>query len=110
MCVTTSEGELFGWGSNSFSQLGSKSSTTIDRPYKLKPGMYVKDVACGYGFTLTIEKSGKVFGVGSNSRGQLGNGRAQDRISEFVRASGIERAYGGVVAPPPGSPPMDSYD
>ena len=93
VCVTTSEGELFGWGSNSSSQLGSNSSTTLDRPCKLNPGMYVKDVACGYGFTLIIEKSGKVFGVGSNSRGQLGNGRAQDRISEFVRASGIERAY-----------------
>ena len=93
VCVTTSEGELFGWGSNSNSQLGSRSSSTIDRPCKLKPGMYVKDVACGHGFTLVIDKFGKVFGVGANSRGQLGNGKAQDRTSEFVRVCGIEKAY-----------------
>ena len=38
VCVTTSEGELFGWGSNSSSQLGSMSSTTIDSHFKVKAG------------------------------------------------------------------------
>jgi len=95
VCVTTLNGDLFGWGSNSTKQLRSNDSIdTINKPCKLKPGMnlIVKDVACGHGFTLIIDESGKVFGRGANSKGQLGNGKPRDVIPEFVRARGIQGA------------------
>ena len=66
--------ELYGWGNNSFGQLGLGERTK--EPYKL-PRIYsfqivIQSVSCGEYHSLCLSSSGFVYTMGSNSDGRLG--------------------------------------
>lgn len=71
----TNNGELYGWGSNAYGQLGiGITSEKVIKPALIKSlnGIPIAFVACGGHHSFAISKSGAVFGWGKNTFGQLG--------------------------------------
>eukprot|EP01091_Cochliopodium_minus_P013291 TRINITY_DN4247_c0_g1_i1.p1 TRINITY_DN4247_c0_g1~~TRINITY_DN4247_c0_g1_i1.p1 ORF type:complete len:316 (-),score=72.14 TRINITY_DN4247_c0_g1_i1:58-1005(-) len=73
----TSNGDLLGFGDNSFGQLGL-GEEIVDTP-KLIMNAKIRNVASGQYFTLIYKENGDLLGLGSNSSGQLGLGSFQDK-------------------------------
>jgi alpha-tubulin suppressor-like RCC1 family protein len=69
-------GAVFGWGNNSFSQLGIApgGSSSIAIPIPIPSGSPIDAIAAGSAHGIAQSKDGNVFGWGYNGRGQLGNG------------------------------------
>lgn len=74
------EGEVWGWGSNSRSQLGSDQFTFASLPVRLPWLSMISAVAAGGEHSLALTFDGTVVAWGSNSRGQLGNGNNMDSV------------------------------
>lgn len=74
-CLTVS-GALFGWGKNSFGQLGVGDEAERRHPVLCKTlrSQMVKYVACGDDHTATLTQDGGLFTFGAGSYGQLGHG------------------------------------
>lgn len=68
-------GTVYGWGNNSFSQLGfaAGGSSSIAIPIAVS-GNPVDAIAAGFAHGLAHSSDGNVYGWGYNGRGQLGNG------------------------------------
>jgi alpha-tubulin suppressor-like RCC1 family protein len=69
-------GTVFGWGSNTFSQLGvaAGGALSIATPIGIAPGGQIDAIAAGSAFCLAHSRDGNVYGWGYNGRGQLGIG------------------------------------
>jgi hypothetical protein len=69
-------GTVFGWGSNTFSQLGiaAGGALSIATPIGIAPQGPIDAIAAGSAHGLAHSQDGKVYGWGYNGRGQLGNG------------------------------------
>jgi alpha-tubulin suppressor-like RCC1 family protein len=69
-------GTVFGWGSNTFSQLGVApgGALSIATPIGIAPGGQIDAIAAGSAFCLAHSQDGNVYGWGYNGRGQLGTG------------------------------------
>jgi alpha-tubulin suppressor-like RCC1 family protein len=68
-------GRVWGWGSNSFGQLGDNSITARLTPVSILGTVktFCQIKAGGGNYSLAIDKNGRVWGWGSNSFGQLGD-------------------------------------
>ncbi|KAG5306665.1 RCBT1 protein, partial [Acromyrmex insinuator] len=76
MAITTSH-EVYGWGNNSFGQLGIRENCeTKYTPQRvdLKEGLAVVKVVCGIEHTLALTNEKKIYAWGRNDDGQLGIG------------------------------------
>jgi alpha-tubulin suppressor-like RCC1 family protein len=69
-------GTVFGWGSNTFSQLGlpAGGALSIATPIGIAPGGRLDAIAAGSAHCLAHSPDGNVYGWGYNGRGQLGIG------------------------------------
>ncbi|XP_077578799.1 RCC1 and BTB domain-containing protein 2 isoform X2 [Stigmatopora nigra] len=75
--VATSDGEVYAWGHNGYSQLGN--GTTI---HGLIPALVstnlqnkrISEVACGSHHTIALTAEGEVYAWGYNNSGQVGSG------------------------------------
>ena len=69
-----SDGWVYGWGDNSFGQLGDGTTcaSSAPRPLTLPPAITSVDAGYWHGLALTV--TGEAFAWGDNSAGQLGNG------------------------------------
>jgi alpha-tubulin suppressor-like RCC1 family protein len=69
-------GTVFGWGSNTFSQLGvaAGGALSIATPIAIAPGGQIDAIAAGSAHGIAHGTDGNVYGWGYNGRGQLGNG------------------------------------
>lgn len=69
-------GEVLGWGSNEFSQLGIApgGAVSIATPIIVGPGFPVDAIAAGSAHIIAHSVDGNVYGWGYNGRGQLGTG------------------------------------
>ncbi|XP_061683885.1 RCC1 and BTB domain-containing protein 2 isoform X1 [Syngnathoides biaculeatus] len=75
--IATSDGEVYAWGHNGYSQLGN--GTTI---HGLIPALVstnlqnkkVTEVACGSHHTIALTTEGEVYAWGYNNSGQVGSG------------------------------------
>jgi alpha-tubulin suppressor-like RCC1 family protein len=69
-------GTVFGWGSNSFSQLGlaAGGSLSIATPIGIAQNGAIDLIAAGSAHCVAHSLDGKVYGWGYNGRGQLGLG------------------------------------
>ncbi|XP_011505541.1 PREDICTED: probable E3 ubiquitin-protein ligase HERC4 [Ceratosolen solmsi marchali] len=80
--VVSKSGAVFGWGKNTFGQLGMNDFTDKYVPYLLKTlrNARVKYVACGEEFTVFLTMDGGVFTCGAGMYGQLGHGANSNEI------------------------------
>jgi alpha-tubulin suppressor-like RCC1 family protein len=74
----TRYGQVYGWGSNAFSQLGlpGGGALSIATPIEIKPGFSIDRIAAGSAHAIAHCLDGNVYGWGYNGRGQLGTGSA----------------------------------
>jgi alpha-tubulin suppressor-like RCC1 family protein len=83
--AVTSDGSLWLWGNNTYSQLGSPKTyneTVNGEPTQTVPVEVMDDVvtvSCGYDFTAVVKTDGTLWTWGSNRYGQLGNGGVGNR-------------------------------
>ncbi|MQY14324.1 hypothetical protein SRB5_44880 [Streptomyces sp. RB5] len=75
------DGRLFGWGDNSYGQLGDDTTTEHHTPVEvhLPDGVQVTQVAAGGGHSLALTSAGDVLAWGHNFYGELGDGGNTDR-------------------------------
>lgn len=76
-CIAlTRYGEVYGWGSNSFSQLGlpAGGALSVATLINAGPANSIDAIAAGSAHAIAHSMDGKVYGWGYNGRGQLGNG------------------------------------
>lgn len=81
-CALSTDGGLFCWGSNGYSQLGDDSFT--DRPVPTPIGDFASawsDVGCAYKHTCGIAAPGELYCWGNNVTGQLGDGTTSSKRS-----------------------------
>ena len=78
-----SNGTLWGWGSNSYGQLGLNTSTLtgVLSPVQVGALSTWTKVACGYAFSLGIQSNGTLWTWGNNNYGQLGLSDITNRSS-----------------------------
>ncbi len=77
----TSSGQLYAFGSDSYGQLGSESTSVVNSTPTLVtlPGAngVVAQVAAGVEFSLVVTSSGQLYAFGENRLGQLGSAANQ---------------------------------
>ncbi len=87
-----SNGEVYGWGYNTYGILGPSYEVggVYPTPVKLE-GLpaNIRYMSLGNGFAIFASKSGEVYGIGKNDYGQLGTGDSAGR-TEFVRCTRLE--------------------
>ncbi len=66
-------GELWGWGNNSYYNLGIGVTNTVLNWVKISTNNF-KQVSSGESFMLAIDEDGYLWGCGRNQYGQLGTG------------------------------------
>ncbi|XP_055954935.1 probable E3 ubiquitin-protein ligase HERC4 isoform X2 [Patella vulgata] len=80
--ILSQSGAVFGWGRNSFGQLGVNDER--DRPFptlcKSLRNQKIKYLSCGEDHTAALTQSGGVFTFGAGSYGQLGHCSAQNEV------------------------------
>ena len=74
MVAVNEQGNVYGWGSNNYGQLGLGDSDAETQPTPIKLGKKIKYVACGLHFTIFLTDDGEVYGCGDGTQGQLGLG------------------------------------
>ena len=87
-----SNGEVYGWGYNTYGTLGPSYDVggIYPTPVKLE-GLpaNIRYMSLGNGFAIFASKSGEVYGIGKNDYGQLGTGNSVGK-TEFVRCTKLE--------------------
>ncbi|XP_048656888.1 RCC1 and BTB domain-containing protein 2 isoform X3 [Marmota marmota marmota] len=75
--LATTEGEVFTWGHNAYSQLGNGTTNHGLVPCHISTNLSNKqviEVACGSYHSLVLTADGEVFAWGYNNSGQVGSG------------------------------------
>ena len=84
-----SQGQLWGWGSNSDGNLGDNTTTARSSPVQtVAGGINWKQVAGGYRSSTAIKTDGTLWGWGSNGDGQLGDNTLTSKSSPVQTVSG----------------------
>jgi len=110
-CVSVSEhililsqGQVFGFGSNSVGQLGiGKTSENEPLPVTVNttgilPGKRITQISAGGQHSLLLSSDGQVFGFGENRYGQLGIGTTSKQESLPVAVSTTGVLQGKIIA------------
>jgi hypothetical protein len=71
-----SDGTLWGWGLNSFGQLGDGTTVSQSLPEQIGTATNWQSVSCGYYSVAALRTDGSLWTWGDNSYGQLCNGNA----------------------------------
>ncbi len=71
-------GTLWGWGNNSYGQLGNASNTDLLVPTQIGTETNWHKVAAGAYHTLALKNDGTLWATGLNMSGQLGTGNNTD--------------------------------
>ena len=90
----TTNGEVYGWGSNRYGELGqgSKSDDPVLYPTKMKKVSNIIQISSGAEYIVMLDAEGKVWGTGYNGNGQLGIGNTtlQTLPQQMTSISGIK--------------------
>jgi alpha-tubulin suppressor-like RCC1 family protein len=75
--VMLSDGSLWGWGADDFSQLGDGRTRAEKSPIRFHPpaGVTYQSIATGSATSYAISTTGSVYAWGTGFLGQVGNGR-----------------------------------
>jgi alpha-tubulin suppressor-like RCC1 family protein len=74
-----SDGTLWGWGFNTYGQLGDSTNVTRYSPVQIGTASNWARVSCGENFTVAIKIDGTIWSWGYNNQCQLGNGTTNDK-------------------------------
>ena len=76
----TASGQVYGWGANTYGQVGDGTTVSRDLPVPVPTpeGVTFTAIAAGTGHSLALSASGQVFAWGFNASGQLGDGTTVD--------------------------------
>jgi 6-phosphogluconolactonase (cycloisomerase 2 family)/alpha-tubulin suppressor-like RCC1 family protein/fibronectin type 3 domain-containing protein len=86
------DGTVWGWGYNSYGQLGDGTFTTRTTPVQVNTVSGITAIAAGganESYTVALKNDGTVWAWGNNSYGQLGDGSTTTNRSTPVQASGL---------------------
>ncbi|KAK7003641.1 E3 ubiquitin-protein ligase HERC4 [Biomphalaria glabrata] len=74
--ILSKSGAVYGWGRNSFGQLGLNNKTDCFWPNQCRPlrSQKIKYICCGKNHTACLTMDGGVFTFGAGTCGQLGHG------------------------------------
>ncbi|NP_001080313.1 regulator of chromosome condensation (RCC1) and BTB (POZ) domain containing protein 2 S homeolog isoform X1 [Xenopus laevis] len=75
--IVTSDGEVYSWGHNAYSQLGNGSTNQALSPCQVSTNLINKkahSVACGSHHSMVLTCDGEVYAWGYNNSGQVGSG------------------------------------
>ncbi|XP_072832977.1 RCC1 and BTB domain-containing protein 2 isoform X2 [Pogona vitticeps] len=75
--AATSEGEVYTWGHNAYSQLGNGTTNNSLVPCQISTNLINKkviEVACGSHHSVILTSDGEVYTWGYNNSGQVGSG------------------------------------
>ncbi|XP_058120620.1 probable E3 ubiquitin-protein ligase HERC4 isoform X2 [Anopheles coustani] len=80
--AVSKSGAIFGWGKNTFGQLGLNDLNSRCYPTQLRTlrSLGVRYVSCGDDFSVFLTNEGGVFTCGAGSFGQLGHGSCSNEI------------------------------
>jgi len=82
------DGSLWGWGDNTYGQVGDNSITLRSSPVQtVSAGTLWKQVNCGYHHTAAIKLDGSLWLWGRNQHGQLGDNSSADKSSPVQTVS-----------------------
>ncbi|MDP9955913.1 alpha-tubulin suppressor-like RCC1 family protein [Epilithonimonas hungarica] len=79
--VLKNNGTLWGWGSNSYGQLGDGSNDDRYSPIQIGSSSNWKIVSTGMFHTVALKNDGSLWAWGDNGNGQLGNGTGLSKNS-----------------------------
>lgn len=88
--VLTEENQVYGWGGNSYSQLGLLNRSCAMAPVLLSGTAAVSGIACGYRHSLFWTRVNVVFGCGWNSHGQAVPSIYESTVSTFSEIDCME--------------------
>lgn len=82
LTVLVRSGAVFGWGKNTFGQLGIGSEENHCYPVQLKTlrSIGVRHISAGEDFTVFLTHEGGVLTCGAGSYGQLGHGNKSNDV------------------------------
>ena len=100
--VMLSDGSLFAWGDDDFSQLGDGQSGVQPSPVPIGPpaGVQYAVLASGGATSYALTATGDVYAWGANKAGEVGNGGARTAVTPVRVDSGatvISSTAGNVV-------------
>jgi hypothetical protein len=78
-------GDLYGWGDNSYGNLGLGNNTDQSMPVKIASD--VKSFSAGYYLTMIVKNNGTMWGSGYNDFGCLGIGNNVGFVNVFTQES-----------------------
>ncbi|XP_019534612.2 probable E3 ubiquitin-protein ligase HERC4 isoform X2 [Aedes albopictus] len=80
--AVSKSGAIFGWGKNTFGQLGLNDLVSRCFPQQLKTlrNLGVRYISCGDDFSAFLTQEGGVFTCGAGTFGQLGHGTCSNEI------------------------------
>ncbi|XP_034282767.1 RCC1 and BTB domain-containing protein 2 isoform X5 [Pantherophis guttatus] len=92
--LATTEGEVYAWGHNAYSQLGNGTTSHSYIPCQISTNLVNKkviEVACGSHHSMVLTADGEVYVWGYNGNGQLGlgNGGNQPTPCRIAALQGI---------------------
>lgn len=95
----TTTGEVLAWGFNADGQLGNGTTTSSDRPVKVKLPSHVtvKAVSAGCYHSLALGTKGQIVAWGNNSDGQFGNGTTTGSSLPLVITFEISHPVGTIT-------------
>lgn len=76
-----SNGTLWGWGLNSWGEVGTGSTDRQRTPVQVGDNNTWRKISAGDGYSLGVRADGSLWAWGSNSAGQLGLGDTTDRTT-----------------------------
>ena len=79
MAVIKNDGSVWGWGKNSFGEVGNGSTNECILPVQILAD--AKQISLGKAHTIILKTDGTVWGWGDNSLGQLGNGSTENELA-----------------------------
>uniref|UniRef100_G1PBC4 RCC1 and BTB domain containing protein 2 n=1 Tax=Myotis lucifugus TaxID=59463 RepID=G1PBC4_MYOLU len=91
--LATTEGEVFTWGHNAYSQLGNGTTNHGLVPCHISTNLSNKqviEVACGSYHSLVLTSDGEVFAWGYNNSGQVGSGSTANQPIPRRVTSGLQ--------------------
>lgn len=72
--ILKSDGSLWGWGENTFGQVGDGSVVSRKVPVKISTNFTWTTISAGFYHTVALKSGGSLWAWGDDTKGQLGDG------------------------------------